>query len=117
MTELRGENKTMDKKTYLDKLEKIENNYELKVKELKRSYAISNNPVKIGDIIKDHIEIMKVEKIKHFYTPTGSDFPACVYHGIKYTKKIKPYKNKEKIIIFQDNLEGIYSKTKKSFIL
>jgi hypothetical protein len=74
--------------------------HDKKMKELNKEYALSNNTVKIGDIVTDHIGSVKVEKILLW----GSIEPSCVYRGIEYTKAGKPYKKGSERDVFQINL-------------
>ena len=53
----------------------IEDDYKNQKKELYYKYASSNNPYKIGDIIKDHYHIIRIKKI--MYTILYNK-PSCV---------------------------------------
>ena len=71
------------------------------VVKLKREYALSNNTVKIGDIISDHMVTIVVESIDDYL----SDIPQCVYTGIRLTKQGVPTKKIEVRQIYQQNIQ------------
>ncbi len=77
----------MTEKEYKDRLAKIE----VAKEELDKEYAYSNNPYKIGDILKDHFHILKVESIK-VERKFDSWEPECVYCGTQLTTKLEPKK-------------------------
>lgn len=80
----------MTENEYKDRLAIIE----AAKKELNKEYAYSNNPYKIGDILKDHYQIIKVESIK-VYKKYGSWEPECVYYGTQLTAKLEPKKRQD----------------------
>lgn len=94
----------MTTKEFDKEKEQIEVDYKNKKKELYYKYASSNNPYKIGDIIKDHYHIIKIKKI--MYTILYNK-PSCVYQGIPLhvdlTPKKKFVKNDE--IMYQRNVK------------
>jgi hypothetical protein len=83
-----------------DKLSFLEEIYENEKSRLKRFYALSNNNVKIGDIISDKTNTIKVETIGIYL----SSIPQCIYTGIELTKQGLPNKKKTKIKICQENI-------------
>lgn len=74
--------------------------HDKKVQALSKEYALSNNTVKVGDMVTDHIGAVKVEKILIRVT----DEPSCVYSGTEYTKAGKPTKRGTKRLAYQINL-------------
>jgi len=68
---------------------------------LARSYAESNNVVKIGDTISDHIGGMIVDRIE---SPRFINEPQCMYYGIELTKQGEPMKRQSGRAIFQKNI-------------
>ena len=71
-------------------------------------YAKSNNSVKVGDIVVDHYQTIKVEKIIFCSrTVFSSVLPCCMYKGIFLTKAGTPYKTGKTGIIHQCNLKNI----------
>lgn len=76
--------------------------YEEDRSQLDKEYALFNNNVKLGDIIKDNGGIVRVEKIM-IHTPTKGK-PTCVYQGIRLTKKLLPFKNGERCNVFQNSV-------------
>lgn len=88
---------------FYQRLEILKNEYDSKVDEAKIEYALSNNTIKIGDIITDHIGSIKVIEI-NVATPFGSKLPCCLYNGREYTKKGEPKKNGGVRDVWQCNL-------------
>ena len=63
-------------------------------KELFVDYAHSNNSYKIGDIVKDHSSIIKIERITVTFGYLNK-YPQCIYRGPRLKKDLKPYKSGE----------------------
>jgi len=88
---------------YREKLESFEVELENKKQKLAIEYALTNNPVKVGDIVTDHCHTIKVEKIQiHFLKK-----PQCVYLGSELNKTGSIKKNPNNNTLFQCNLESI----------
>ena len=71
---------------------------------IQKTYAMSNNPYDVGDIIEDHIGYIRIENI----SPTkimGSKYPCCIYNGLELTKKLEPRKDGRKRRVYQDNIK------------
>lgn len=83
----------------------LEEEYKTKCNELAKAYAFANNPYKIGDILQDHYQILRVEKIKWEYYNYFNK-PECVYYGTQLTKKLEPKKK-------QDAQPGMYQSNVK----
>lgn len=66
-------------------------------------YARSNNPIKMGDIITDHVGSIKVEGIKN--TVPSSEKPQCIYYGIELKKDLTPMKKQSNRHVYQQNLQ------------
>ena len=80
----------MTDKEFEKEKEQIEVDYKNKKQELYEKYALSNNPYKIGDIIKDHYHIIKIKKI--MYTIIHNK-PSCVYFGTPLKSLKSRWKN------------------------
>ena len=66
------------------------------------SYALSNNPYKIGDILqRKEAYIIKIDKITVDINSYG--IPGCVYHGPELKKDLTPKKNGNRESIWQSN--------------
>lgn len=78
---------------YKARLADLEKEHKAKRNELARNYAMSNNPYKIGDILQDHYQIIKVERIGYGYNLYG--LPECWYRGTQLTKKFEPKKRQD----------------------
>ncbi len=94
----------MTEEEYDEKLQKIEKEYAIKKHTLSINFAKSNNPYKIGDIIRDHYETIMIDKIKTNLASWCS-YPSCVYSGILVTKKGIPFKNGKRGTVYQDNVK------------
>lgn len=82
----------------------LTDNYNNSILRLKREYAISNNKVKVGDIVIDHCKTVLVEKIKidHY-----NDIPTCVYYGELLKKDKTPRKRPEEARVHQTNIKEV----------
>jgi hypothetical protein len=86
---------------YNAKKDNLRTEYELNVAKLKKEYALSNNPYKIGDIIEDQSNKIKIEFWKFYMT----DPPQLVYCGIRLNKDGTPNKKGDKEDVFQCNIK------------
>lgn len=55
----------MTQEEYNSKRASIQNEADTKLSILAKEYAFSNSTVKVGDVIKDHYQIIKVTSIKY----------------------------------------------------
>lgn len=94
----------MTKQQYNDKIKELKASYNISELYIVKEYAYANNPYKIGDVIRDHSHIIKIEKIKFCRASVGEEFPSCVYHGIELKKDLTPKKNQENTVMFQANV-------------
>jgi hypothetical protein len=91
---------------FLTAKSELEIKYKADLNRLLKECAMSNNPVKIGDIVQDRNgTIIKVEQM--IVMGTGSVIPSCRYYGSSYTKKLVPFKNGQHETIYQSNLKII----------
>ncbi len=87
------------------KIRAIEEQSEVDKNKIRREYALKHNIVQVGDVIKDHSTIIKVESIGVYL----SLIPCCIYRGYKLNKDgVTPSKKKgqDKIkdLVYQTNL-------------
>ena len=54
-----------NKENYEKELKALEQEFELRKRNLIKLYAQKNSPYKVGDIVKDHIGSIIIEKIKY----------------------------------------------------
>ena len=92
----------MNKQEYDSELKILNKEYLVKKNKLTTEYALSNNPYKIGDTIKDHLSKIVIEKIQPI---SYFNDISCRYLGTKLKKDGTPFKSGEKIWIFQPNIE------------
>lgn len=80
---------------YEQKVEELESEFNEKKNELSREFAMANNPYKVGDILQDHFQIIRVEKIKWTFTYDTNFIPECLYFGTQLTAKLEPKKRQD----------------------
>jgi hypothetical protein len=65
-------------------------------------YAMSNNPYQKGDIIKDHIGKLKIDRISTYISFGES---CCVYYGVELKADgVTPMKKQSNRPVYQSNL-------------
>lgn len=96
----------MNKTEYLREIEKINKKAEREIEQIHIKYALANNTIKIGDLITDRNNTIKVEKINAII-PFLRNLPECIYYGRKYTKKGLPTKKEGFDKIYQYNVKII----------
>jgi len=90
----------MDIEKYKKTIAQIDSDAEGKKRAVSREYAMSNNPVKVGDVVSDHSQKIRVERIGVYH----SDVPMCLYKGQLLTKAGKPFKNGNSGTVYQRNM-------------
>ncbi|MCP4489050.1 MAG: hypothetical protein GY820_17315 [Gammaproteobacteria bacterium] len=98
----------MTEQEYRDKIKEIDEEAGRKKLEIDKAYAFLNSLVEVGDIVKDHHQIILVDKI--FFQRGerwGRSLPCCVYEGLNLTKKFKPFKGEKRDTLWQSNLKKI----------
>lgn len=78
----------MNIEEFKTKLVELEAKYVGDVQQLKKKYALSNNTVKLGDIVTDHMGSVLVTKISVNY----SEVPSAVFHGRVLRRDLSPTK-------------------------
>lgn len=97
----------MTEEEYTAKLKAIEADYNEAKKQLYISYALGNAKYKVGDIIKDHRWVIKIDRIT---TYKGFDLPCAVYKGYELKKDLTPKKSNDYQSIYgEDGVELIKS--------
>ena len=74
--------------------------FELKKRVLSRDYALSNNSVKVGDIIKSARGSILVDEVRFIVSVKG-ELPACSYWGRVLTRAGVPRKDGSRLRIHQ----------------
>lgn len=102
----------MNKEEYLSKKRALQEQHDEQLKLLNKEFALDNNPVKVGDVIKDHYKIIRVEKFILSMTMNGT--PILKYRGTRLTAKGEPAKReKDDNAIYQNNITEINGKPYK----
>lgn len=76
--------------------EGLEKEYDLELWELRSEYALSNNPYKVGDIIEDSTDRIKIKWIEIVSNTDFENIPQCVYYGTFLDKNNEPEKTQKK---------------------
>ena len=97
----------MDKTEFEKQKQVLKDTYEKGLVKLRNEFALSNNSVKIGDIISASSCTIKVEKILVAKQSYFSDLPECRYKGKKIKKDGKFFKDNSDDIIYQGELKKI----------
>lgn len=88
---------------YKDKLTDLEKNHnKLRLIEMKK-FVDANNKFIIGDIVKDHIGSILIEKISYSWGHSSED-PCAVFFGLELKKNLEPRKDKNKRNVWQGNV-------------
>lgn len=90
----------MTKEEYNQALKDLEESYDQKRTELMKDYARFNCPYSVGDILKDHMGIIRVERIGYYLT----DPPQCMFYGTELTVKLVPNKKNKRREMYQTNV-------------
>lgn len=91
----------MKREEYQRMVDLINQKRDSELEALSKKYALSNNKVKEGDIVTDHIGSVKVERISVYLQ---LKVPQCVYRGVEYTKAGHSFKSGAKRDVYQQNL-------------
>jgi len=99
----------MTKEEFIALHEEEEKRHEGKMRAIDKAYAITNSPVKVGDIIEDHKCKMRVEKL--CFVRCGYDYKrttsCCAYKGVKLKKDGTPLKKQDNEAVYQYNIKSI----------
>jgi hypothetical protein len=93
----------MTTQEYEEKLLILKKDHDAKILDLAREFAMSNNPVKLQDIVTDHIGSVKVDKIG---LSIHNQKPSCFYSGMVLKKDLTPTKKFERRNVYQINLQN-----------
>lgn len=89
----------MTQQEYEERLFELNKKFKQDKYDLAKEFALSNNSVKIGDIVSDGNNIISVSKLCiDFGYP--NPIPYVYYKGIKLTKKLKPFKSGEFGVVY-----------------
>lgn len=103
---------TMKKEEYDKHDFAIKEESKMKKELLNHRFVNDNNPIRIGDIIRDHIGCGKVVGIGYTF-PFHDKYPYATYKCTEYTLKGLPKKNNAERTIHQCNIISINGKEYK----
>lgn len=89
----------MTKEEYKQKTSELYKEYQDKQKDLDVEFALSNNDVKIGDVVADNCSMIIVEKIK-VDRAWLNNLPSAYFEGTRITKKFVAYKSGERATVY-----------------
>ena len=92
----------MTQEEFKIEVRKINEQRDKRLKEVREIYAFSNNKIAVGDIFKDHIGCIKVEKIQ-MTMAAANGIPSCTYYGHILKKDLTPIKSGDKRYAWQIN--------------
>ena len=93
----------MTKEEYSNEVERIKAECESALKVLAKNYALSNNPVKIGDLVEDHMRLIRVER----FGVRIWNAPQMVYYGKVCKKDGTQMKREKEVCVIQSNIKKI----------
>lgn len=91
-------------------MEDLEKQYKLEKKRIINEYVMSWCPYKIGDIVRDHIGFVKIEKIVPIIGICNK--VDIMMLGTEYTLKLEPKKTGTRRNIYHSNIEQYENSTK-----
>lgn len=97
----------MNQPEFKKRMAEAEQEYKKKKFAIQKEFAESNNTIKIGDIIEDHFQRIKVGSIAIVLYGRK---PECAYKGTRLTKSNKPFKSGGRGTVWQCNLKRVVSK-------
>jgi len=92
----------MTQEEFKIEVRKIYEQRDKRLKEVREIYAFSNNKISVGDIFKDHMGYIKVEKIQ-MTIGSANGIPYCTYYGTILKKDLSPIKSGDKRYAWQIN--------------
>lgn len=102
----------MTKEDFDVRMSEISQEFYEKREKLWFEFSKSNNIVKIGDVVRDHIGLIKVEGAQVFL-PSFSNYPYLQYFGTELKKDGTLKKRERKRSVFQGNMVEINGKPYK----
>lgn len=93
----------MTQQEYLDKIEELDTYYMRAKQDIIKSYALSNNPYKVGDSFTDRTGTIRIEKILIRHPDIFNNIPSCVYEGVELKKNGEPKKGNPTRLAWQSN--------------
>ncbi len=90
----------MKKEEYLKSLDELTKEHSEKCRQLAISYAMANNPYKVGEVFQDHIGKIIIESIGVY---VSQETPMCRYFGLELKKDGTPRKDGNKRLAYQSN--------------
>ena len=102
----------MTKEDFDERMSEITQEFNKKKEKLWIEFAKSNNIVQIGDVVRDHISLIKIEGAQVFL-PSFSNYPCMRYVGTELKNDGTLKKRETKRSVYQGNIVEINGKPYK----
>lgn len=90
---------------YKDGLKSLQKKYEMDKFALAKIFVRANNPYNVGDIVRDHIGAIKIERIGFCGSyDRANNLPCAIFTGTELTKDLKPAKRQTGRTVYQSNV-------------
>jgi len=93
----------MTEQEYNEKIAELKKLFNSEKQIVDKEFAFSNCPYKIGDIVKDHFHIIRIEKLTLSYGIKSE--PTIKFIGIELDKKLQPTKKQTDPWAYQANIK------------
>jgi len=94
----------MTREEYKKAMQKIHEDYTLYKDQIRQRFAFERSTVRIGDIVRDHTSVIKIEKIEACMSPYTS-FPECRYFGVRCSEENEVVSPEEKRYVYQKDIK------------
>lgn len=84
----------MTKEEYIRLKNELNEEFKERLRDLGKKFALSNNDVKVGDIVSDRCNTIRVEEIRVSGLLTA--LPKVYYYGTRLTKNLEPFNSEYK---------------------
>jgi hypothetical protein len=104
----------MTKEEVKKKLDELSKKFDKEKQALLKQCAEENCNIKIGDIVTDHFQTIKVEKMTYYYDYVRQ-MPIMVFHGANYKKDgtIAKRQKPTQVAVYQTNVKFVNGKEYK----
>jgi hypothetical protein len=89
------------------RLVELKREYDEKVDKVKQEYALQNNEVNFGDIVRGNGVSILVDDMRYDDKANYGFLPGYIYHGVKVAKNGRPYKRGDRDMIYQGEMYSI----------
>lgn len=87
----------MTKEEYIRLKNELNEEFKERLRDLGKKFALSNNDVKVGDIVSDRCNTIRVEEI--CVSGLLTTLPKVYYYGTRLTKNLEPFNSEYKACV------------------